>query len=149
MCLWYLVVINSASAMATFFAGVIRSSIQDHTVANVNHQYRTHLRFVLGILDNQIILSEHEVFHPLLIWALRRLSVRRFVRDRRQMELPKFSGMLIATTRMFCFVVPASGAFQISKIWSNACCLMAFCFAVIPIPEDPSSFSSSWCILFL
>jgi hypothetical protein len=32
------------------------------TVANVNLSNRRHLRFVLGILDNQIILSD-EVFH--------------------------------------------------------------------------------------
>jgi hypothetical protein len=51
--------------MATFFAGVIRSSPYKIILSNVNHQYR-HLRFVLGILDNQIILSEHEVFHSIV-----------------------------------------------------------------------------------
>jgi hypothetical protein len=54
------------------------------------------------------------------------------------MELPKFSGVLITTT-MFCFVVPASRAFQISEKFSNALPDGAFGFAVIPIPEDPSS----------
>jgi hypothetical protein len=85
----------------------------------------------MGILDDKSFSVSMKSSTPLLIYG--HYAQVGFVRDRRQMELPKFSGMLIATTRMFFLFFPASGAFQISKR-SNACFfLLLFQYRIHPL----------------
>jgi hypothetical protein len=69
----------------------------NHTVAYIDHQNRTHLRFVLRIFYDQIIF-QHKIETPLLICALRN-SPSEMRSTITKMKFSKFS-MLITITGM-------------------------------------------------
>jgi hypothetical protein len=128
------VVISSASAIATFFAGDSVFTIQNHTVAYVNHQ-----PYSSGICIESSTTKSFSVSikSSTRYWfGVSQTRSRNSFQAVAKMKLPKFP-YAHPHCQNVLFVISASRAFQISKIWSKACCLIArSVLAVIPIPSS-------------
>jgi hypothetical protein len=131
--------------MATFFAGVIRSSPYKIILWLMSIISTVLIWDLYCILDNQIILSEHEVFHSIIDLSITQTFGE--IRSRPSPNgTPKFSGMLTHYQNVL-FCGSRFRAFQISKK-SDLSCLMAFCFCCYSNTWRSIPLVHLWCILF-
>jgi hypothetical protein len=90
-------------------------------VADIDHQHRTHLGFILRVFDNQIIFSQYKITDSIIdLCITQTFLLMKFALIHLKMEFSKFSCMLITITTCFGFVTAVPERFKFPKIWSSS-----------------------------